>query len=174
MKFRYDATEDLRKSMGSTVVDVTILRAIKQWTEHPTDQLVVSDELVPHQDAALDRAIISQSSIGWTNLFRGLVSNAWGFIYYEDDDECSLQAESSPNCSQFTFIIRFIITCLSVIISDKSCSCSVKTATCVVSIDKTSHNDFFPTRYRNVLRYCLCRIGIKFGPITLDKSLTTK
>ena len=107
MKFRYDATEDLRKSMGSTVVDVTILRAIKQWTEHPTNQLVVSDELVPLQDAALDRAILSQSSIGWTNLFRGFVSNAWGFIYYEDDDECPLQAESSPKAlNHLALVVR--------------------------------------------------------------------
>ena len=76
-----DATEALLKSLGSNVIDKTILSAIKQWTVTPTDQLVVP-EVLSFPEPALDWAMSSQAAMidGWTNLLfvRGFVSSDWG------------------------------------------------------------------------------------------------
>ena len=105
MKFRYDATEDLRKSLGSNVVDTTILRVLKQWMETPNDHLVVP-ELLLSTESALETAISSQAAIGWTNLFRGFVSSAWGFIY-KAEDNCPVSADNhSKAINHLALVIR--------------------------------------------------------------------
>lgn len=82
-KFRYDAAIPLRTVLSkSGDAGNFLLRVIQTWTKTPLDPIVLT-----HGDsgndiqAAINQALESQTNIGWTHLFRGFVSLAWGLMY---------------------------------------------------------------------------------------------
>lgn len=77
---RYKAMMVLRKSFGSTQGAAALMLAIKTWTLDPTTTVNVSCGSLSFK-SAIDRAVKSQSDIGWENVFRGLISEDWGQIY---------------------------------------------------------------------------------------------
>ncbi|KAI2509183.1 hypothetical protein MHU86_5193 [Fragilaria crotonensis] len=82
MKFRYDASIPFRKVLSKLGDAGTfLLRAIQVWTQTPLDPL----DLPPVDEAlgiqcAIEKAVQSQTCIGWSNFFRGFVSLDWGAI----------------------------------------------------------------------------------------------
>lgn len=82
MKFRYDASIPFRKALSKLGDAGTfLLRAIQVWTKTPLDPL----DLPPVDEAlgiqgAIEKAVQSQTCIGWSNFFRGFVSLDWGAI----------------------------------------------------------------------------------------------
>ena len=96
MTSRYDASVVLKKALTDSVGGNSLFRAVKQWTLHPTEAPTVQS-CAPGYQLAIDRAVQSQSAIGWLNLFRGLVSSKWGLVVAITDssyarEECTPQA----------------------------------------------------------------------------------
>jgi hypothetical protein len=87
MKFRYNATVPLRTALSkSGNAGDAILQAIKVWTLTPEVSISINpaNALFGIQPA-IDRAMASQTKIGWAHLFRGFVSIDWGHIYHASD-----------------------------------------------------------------------------------------
>ena len=78
-KAQYDATLVLRRALEGPPAAAALLRAVKQWTLHPTDQLRITPGVLAYEPA-IARALHTQQSIGWTNFFRGFLSLDWGYI----------------------------------------------------------------------------------------------
>ena len=104
LKFRYDATEKLRKTLSNSVGDNTILRAVKQWTHMPSDTMDLTSE-VPDFQHAIDRAVARQTTIGWINMFRGFISLEWGHIYSLTDYSTSWETRQSQSTHQLALVI---------------------------------------------------------------------
>ena len=80
LKFRYKALQALNKTIASTTYESAIFRAVKVWLLDPATKVDISSPTVG-LESSLNRALASQESIGWLNLFRGFVSVDWGHIY---------------------------------------------------------------------------------------------
>ena len=81
---RFDASTNLRKGLRTFSGGSTILKLINLWIQQP--------EQPPHAQApthalqwSVNQAISSQTKIGWEHLFRGIISNDWGFITSDSD-----------------------------------------------------------------------------------------
>ena len=73
-------------------------RAIKQWVLTPLEPLSIT-AITLAQQHLVNRAIASQTEIGWLNAFRGFVSLDWGDVYSRKDttrlDSRKSEAEKS-------------------------------------------------------------------------------
>ena len=87
LKFRYDAMIPLRNTLAdSGDGGDALLRAVKVWTLTPLVSVIIDPEVEAYNiQAQVDRAMASQAEIGWTNLFRGFVSNEWATVYPTPD-----------------------------------------------------------------------------------------
>jgi hypothetical protein len=85
MTSRYEATIILKKAMCDSAGNNSIFRAIKQWSLHPQATIQVSSCASGYQERDIDRAVQSQSAIGWTNLLRGLISIKWRLALDSND-----------------------------------------------------------------------------------------
>ena len=83
-KIRYDAMSVLRKALSNTQGGSALVRAVKVWTDAPSEPVVITPPTLAYEPAIL-HAISSQLAIGWVHLFRGFVSQAWGHIYAAGD-----------------------------------------------------------------------------------------
>ncbi|KAI2502698.1 hypothetical protein MHU86_11755 [Fragilaria crotonensis] len=83
MTSRYDAVIVLKKALGESAGNISIFRAITQWTLHPTVTPTLPSG-VPSLQTSINRAVQSQTDIGWLNLFRGIISAEWGNVTTED------------------------------------------------------------------------------------------
>ena len=72
-KAQYDALMVLRKAINGPPGAAAILRAVKQWTILPTDNLVIDSSVLIYEPS-IQRALAPQTHIGWTNFFRGFIS----------------------------------------------------------------------------------------------------
>jgi hypothetical protein len=87
LKFRYDATIPLRKVLSDAGDGGSaLLRALKAWTLNPFAPLTLNptDAAISIQ-GSIDRAMESQTQIGWPNFFRGFLSLDWGQVYSNTD-----------------------------------------------------------------------------------------
>ena len=85
LKARYEATAALNKAMSDGGAGPRALyRAIKMWCQHPAEPLDVAARTLRAQPM-VDRALASQTTIGWLHVFRGFVSLDWGDFYSHDD-----------------------------------------------------------------------------------------
>lgn len=76
---RFEAVTNLKKALGDNAGNMAIFRAITQWTLNPTVNPTLPS-CVPSFQTAIDRAVKSQSDIGWLHLFRGIISASWGTV----------------------------------------------------------------------------------------------
>ena len=81
-KNRYDAMAVLQKALSNTQGGSAL---VKVWTVAPAEPVVITPPTLAYEPA-IRHAISSQLAIGWVNLFRGFVSQAWGHIYYAAGD----------------------------------------------------------------------------------------
>jgi hypothetical protein len=105
MRLRYDATIVLKKALHDGAGDNSIFRAVQQWTLNPMAAPTVPSCASGYQPS-IDRAVQSQSMIGWLNLFRGLISVQWGLI---SDDTANSQTRtdiSQQEISHLALVIR--------------------------------------------------------------------
>ena len=76
-KFRYDAMILLNKTLsGGGPGPRALSRAIKQWVLTPLEPLSINAMTLAQQHM-VDRAMASQTAIGWLNVFRGFASLDW-------------------------------------------------------------------------------------------------
>ena len=83
-KCRFMASTKLRKGLRTIAGGTTLLQLANSWIQSPT--------LIPHAQAqshdlqrSINQAVASQTRIGWEHIFRGIISNEWGFIYTDTD-----------------------------------------------------------------------------------------
>jgi hypothetical protein len=105
LKFRYDAYEILRKALNTSAEDQFLLRAVKQWTLTPTDDLVLTPGVSGSQ-SSIDRVLRTQSSIGWTNLFRGFLSVEWGSLTATPDSSVTIDDHTANVTHHLSVVIR--------------------------------------------------------------------
>jgi hypothetical protein len=106
MMARYDATVVLKKALGDCVGGNSIFRAVTQWTLHPMELPTLSSCLSGYQ-LAIDRAIQSQSDIGWLHLFRGLISFSWGTLFSDGPpQERQVARRSITTINHLAVVIR--------------------------------------------------------------------
>ena len=67
------------------------MKAIRCWTKDPSQPPTVKVGILCTQNDA-NRAIATQTEIGWLHIFRGFVSINWGHVH--------LEAETIPNPSK--------------------------------------------------------------------------
>ena len=86
LKARYEATAALNKAMSAGGAGPQALyRAIKMWCQNPVGPPTIAVRTLRAQPM-VDRALASQTIIGWTHVFWGFVSLDWGDFYSQDDD----------------------------------------------------------------------------------------
>ncbi len=78
-KAQYDALTKLRKALDGAPAAAPLIRAIKQWTLLPSDQVVLSPGVAMYEPVLLGD-LASQAQLGWTNFFRGFLCLKWGYI----------------------------------------------------------------------------------------------
>ena len=91
LKTRYDDSETLRKAIKSHVAGPSLMKAIRCWTKDPSQPPTVKVGILCTQND-VNRAIATQTEIGWLRMFRGVVSIDWGHANFE--------AETIPNSSK--------------------------------------------------------------------------
>ena len=74
----------LQKDLDGSQGGSAIFRAIKAWTTDPHSAIEISANTLAYE-AVIQRAIASQTVMGWANLCRGFVSIDWGLIYKDTD-----------------------------------------------------------------------------------------
>lgn len=105
MKFQYDATVVLKETLTDSAGGNSIFRAVKQWTHQPMDNQTVQS-CAPGYQLAIDCAVHSQSAIGWSKLFRGLVSFQWGHVANIPDLSHSRERRSQKSINHLAVVIR--------------------------------------------------------------------
>ena len=83
-KCRFEASTNLRKGLRTFSGGSTLLQLIKLWIKQP-EQSPQTQAPTRALQWSVNQAIASQAKIGWQHLFRGIVSNDWGFITSDTD-----------------------------------------------------------------------------------------
>jgi hypothetical protein len=84
IKIRYDATAKLRRALSIAPGLSALVCAIQKWTSDPSTP---PSDCSPgfNYDTSVSVAVLSQTHIGWTNLFRGFISFDWAWVYPQSD-----------------------------------------------------------------------------------------
>ena len=77
-KARFEALEELRKDLKYHPAGRLMVQAIKHWTQYPTKPMTLKSTRL--NQSLVDEMVDQQNAIGWPNLFRGYVSQLWGYI----------------------------------------------------------------------------------------------
>jgi hypothetical protein len=105
MASRFKATIELKKALGDSAGNNSIFRAVKQWTLNPQANIQVPSCASGFQ-RDIDRAVHSQSAIGWPHLLRGLISAKWGLIVDSNDLSSSTTVPSPTTTHHLALAIR--------------------------------------------------------------------
>ena len=85
MKSRYDAAVVLNKQLSQGGPGPqSLYQAIRDWTLH-SDAPVSAQARTVASQPQINIALVSQTCIGWLNVFRGFLSLDWGYFYSRDD-----------------------------------------------------------------------------------------
>ena len=105
-KAQYDALLKFRKAIEGPPGAAAILRAVKQWTQGPSNQVTIAPGVLAYEPA-IARALTTQNQIGWTHFFRGFLSLDWGYI-------CS-PTDTTPPAARYTRATKYVATVIQAI-----------------------------------------------------------